>query len=237
MPLREIEKKIHSSGIFLPFHGYSLLMGEPHFAREQSGGRYAREKKGEPGDTIAAMPSRQAIHARPANLVRFEQAVLPHLNAAYNLARWLLHNPHDAEDAVQESYLRAFRFFDSFDGSDARAWLLAIVRNRCRTYLQQNARREVTGQLSDDAGLAGQASANPESEALRKSEIDSLRSCLENLPVDYREVIILRDLEQMSYKEVAAAAGIPVGTVMSRLSRARLKLQSCLGSSLKEVKK
>ena len=188
------------------------------------------------GATIASMPVRRASIEQPNKLARFEQAMLPHLNAAYNLARWLLHNHHDAEDAVQEAYLRAFRFFDTFDGRDARAWLMAIVRNRCRTSLQKKAKREITGQVEHEAGVVDVTGLDPESAALRKAEVKTLRSCMENLPMDYREVIILRDLEQMSYSEIAVAAGIPLGTVMSRLSRARLKLQSCVTSRLKGVR-
>ena len=211
-----------------------LLMGKPHF---------------EAGDTIASTPARRAA-VHPNKLARFEETVLPHLNAAYNLARWLLRDHHDAEDAVQEAYLRAFRFFDSFDGRDGRAWLLAIVRNRCRTSLQRNAKREITGQLDEETHNQNAHSgakhlrtqtedtgSDPESDALRNAEVEMLRSCMEDLPLEYREVVILRELEQMSYQEISVAAGIPAGTVMSRLSRARLKLQSCLGAKLKGVRR
>lgn len=157
---------------------------------------------------------------------------MPHLNAAYNLARWLMRDHHDAEDAVQEAYLRAFRFFDSFDGEDARAWLFAIVRNRCRTALEQTSRRAATGEF-DEGKHALDSTSDPESEALRKSEIRSLRACIDDLPTEYREVIVLRELEQMSYKQIAIAATVPVGTVMSRLSRARGRLQECIASRVK----
>jgi RNA polymerase sigma-70 factor (ECF subfamily) len=158
---------------------------------------------------------------------------MPHLNAAYNLARWLMRNPHDAEDAVQEAYLRAFRFFDSFDGEDARAWLLAIVRNRCRTALEQTSRRATTGEFDEGKHTLDTGTSDPESVAVRKAEIQSLRACIDDLPTEYREVIVLRELEQLSYKEVAIAAAVPVGTVMSRLSRARSRLQECIASRVK----
>jgi RNA polymerase sigma factor (sigma-70 family) len=157
---------------------------------------------------------------------------MPHLNAAYNLARWLMRNHHDAEDAVQEAYLRAFRFFDSFDGEDARAWLLAIVRNRCRTALEQTSRR-ATGEFDEGKHTLDIGALDPESEALRQSEIRSLRACIDDLPTEYREVVVLRELEQLSYKQIAMAAAVPVGTVMSRISRARIRLQECVASRVR----
>ena len=149
--------------------------------------------------------------------------MLPHMNAAYNLARWLMHNDTDAEDAVQEAYLRALRFFDSFHGEDGRGWLLAIVRNTCRTALQKQPKvsefREEMHSM-DEAGI--------EMRMLKQDEVDSVRWCIEQLPPEYREVIVMRELEQMSYKEIAAAAAAPLGTIMSRLARARARLQDCL---------
>jgi RNA polymerase sigma-70 factor, ECF subfamily len=168
-------------------------------------------------------------------LVRFEQITLQHLNAAYNLARWLLRNHHDAEDVVQDAYLRAFRFFDTFDGSDARAWLLAIVRNCCRTALEQGGKRSAMAEF-DERTHFDALRPDPETDALRKSDIDSLRACIEDLPDEYREVIVLRELEQLSYKEIATAAGVPAGTVMSRLSRARVRLQQCIATRGKVMK-
>jgi RNA polymerase sigma-70 factor (ECF subfamily) len=158
---------------------------------------------------------------------------MPHLNAAYNLARWLMRNHHDAEDAVQEAYLRAFRFFDSFDGVDARAWLLAIVRNRCRTALEQTSRRAAPAEFDEGKHALDSSVPDPESEVLRKSEIHSLRACIDDLPTEYREVVVLRELEQLSYKQIAVTAAVPVGTVMSRLSRARIRLQECIASRVK----
>lgn len=165
-------------------------------------------------------------------LARFEQLVLPHLDAAYNLARWLMRNEQDAEDAVQEAYLRAFRFFDTLESRDARPWLLAIVRNACRSLFQKSPSREDTMEFDDQIhGVSTEE--GPEQRYLREADIGQVRSCIEQLPGDYREVLILREIEGLSYKEIAAAVAAPVGTVMSRLSRARVRLQDCLAMRLK----
>ena len=169
-------------------------------------------------------------------LARFEQIVIPHLDAAYNLARWLMRNQQDAEDAVQEAYLRAFRFFDNFEGGDGRAWLLAIVRNVCRTSFQRAGAREATTEFDEQQHSAGAASTGPEERLLKQVDIESVRSCIEALPPDYREVVILRELEELSYKEIADAVAAPLGTVMSRLSRARARLQDCLAVHMKGVR-
>jgi RNA polymerase sigma factor (sigma-70 family) len=167
-----------------------------------------------------------------STLRRFEQAVLPHLPAAYNLARWLTRNDHDAEDVVQEAYVRALRFFDAFHGGDSRPWLLAIVRHTCYTWLQHNRGHEpVTGFDEDIHSLDGEAT-NPEILLLHRTNQLMLRQALEELPVEFREVIILRELEGLSYKEIAAIAGLPVGTVMSRLARGRKRLQQTLARRL-----
>jgi RNA polymerase sigma-70 factor (ECF subfamily) len=161
-------------------------------------------------------------------LARFELLVVPHLGAAYNLARWLTRNDHDAEDVVQEAYLRAYRFFDGFHGSDSRAWLLTIVRNTCYTWLQQNRRPAVPL----DENVPEPQSADPSPEALMEESIDreSLHRALEELPPEFREAIVLRELEGLSYKEIGAIMGVPLGTVMSRLARARGRLERALGS-------
>jgi RNA polymerase sigma-70 factor (ECF subfamily) len=151
----------------------------------------------------------------------FEQAILPHLDAAYNLARWLTRNDHDAEDVAQEACLRAMRFFDGFHGGSVRPWLLTIVRNTYLTWLQKNRGKE-TAPLEDEAASGA---ANPEEELLERVDAQSLRQALDALPAEYREVIVLRELEELSYKEIADVAGIPIGTVMSRLARARRRLQ------------
>ncbi|HLJ16309.1 MAG TPA: sigma-70 family RNA polymerase sigma factor [Bryobacteraceae bacterium] len=163
---------------------------------------------------------------------RFAETVLPHLDAAYNLARWLTRNQHDAEDVVQEAYLRALRFFDGFRGGDGRGWLLAIVRNTCYTWLERDRGRAHT-ELDEDTPCAECGPTNPEALLLEKLNAASVSACIEELPVEFREVIVMRELEELSYKEVAAAAGVPIGTVMSRLARARKRLEDCLTARLK----
>ncbi|QIE28287.1 ECF RNA polymerase sigma factor SigR (plasmid) [Caballeronia sp. SBC1] len=159
---------------------------------------------------------------------RFDAVMLPHLDAAYNLARWLSGSPADADDVVQEAFLRAFRFFDGYEGDNPRAWLLAIVRNTWFTeWRRQHNRADATpydDSLNVDdqlPGWADESGDDPEKLAVRQDETELVHRALATLPVEYREVIVLRELEDMSYRDVAAVAGIPLGTVMSRLSRAR----------------
>jgi RNA polymerase sigma factor (sigma-70 family) len=161
---------------------------------------------------------------------RFQYIALPHLNAAHNLARWLTKNDFDAEDIVQEAYLRAFKYFDSFSGNNARAWLLSIVRRTCYDWLRKN-RMLVTTPLAEDAECGEiseaigfpdqQAAANPETALLHRRDAELLNRLIEELPPDYRAVLILREMEDLSYREIAEVVGVPIGTVMSRLARAR----------------
>ncbi|MGH7783305.1 MAG: sigma-70 family RNA polymerase sigma factor [Candidatus Binatia bacterium] len=167
-------------------------------------------------------------------LQRFEQAILPHLDAAYNLARWLTRNEHDAQDMVQEAYLRAFKFFDGFHGVDGRAWLLTTVRNTCYTWLNQNRRSQATTSFDEEIHSIDEDAMNPSALALKSGEVELLRESLEELPEEFREVIVLRDLEEMSYKQIAEVINVPLGTVMSRLARARGRLKRILCSRLKE---
>ena len=163
---------------------------------------------------------------------RFEQAVLPHLGAAYNLARWLTGDDHDAEDMVQEAYLRALQFFGGFHGVDGRAWLLKIVRNTCYTWLKQNRAHVPTTTFDEEQhGVAGN-SGDPEVLLQRQEDRQFLRQALEELPVEFREILVLRELEGLSYKQIADIAGLPLGTVMSRLARARGRLQGALSKRL-----
>ena len=159
---------------------------------------------------------------------RFEAQALPHLDAAYNLARWLARSPADAEDIVQDAMLRAFRAFDGFRGGDAKPWLLAIVRNCCRNMHADTRRRAHTSLPEDDANAIAGSDADPEFEAVRASESRNLNAAIALLPDEFREVLILREMEEMSYREVAEATGTPIGTVMSRLSRARAMLKEKL---------
>jgi RNA polymerase sigma-70 factor (ECF subfamily) len=159
----------------------------------------------------------------------FEQVVLPHLDAAYNLARWLTRNEHDAADVVQEAYLRALRFFDSYHGGDGRAWLLTIVRNTCHTHSRAST-RGIAGKAVefDEQAHALDATAAPDAEAMRDVDQQAVKNSLAELPVELREMIVLRELEGLAYKEIAAVTGLPIGTVMSRLSRAREKLRRAM---------
>jgi RNA polymerase sigma factor (sigma-70 family) len=157
---------------------------------------------------------------------RFEQLVLPHLDAAFNLARWLMRGRADAEDIAQEAMLRALRFFRGFHGGDARAWLLQIVRNTCYTWLEKNRSVDLTTEFDEE--LHQQPSATPEALAIAGDDRERLTRALEELPVRFREVLILRELEGCSYKEIAAITSAPIGTVMSSLARARQRLQRVL---------
>jgi RNA polymerase sigma factor (sigma-70 family) len=160
---------------------------------------------------------------------RFERLVLPHFDAAYNLSRWLLRSRTDAEDVAQEAVLRAFRFFRGFNGGDARAWLLQIVRNTCYTWLEKNRQMELMTEFDEDQ--YHQSSATPEALAIAGDNRERLANALEKLPVRFREVLVLRELEGCSYKEIATITNIPIGTVMSSLARARQRLQRALTQS------
>jgi RNA polymerase sigma factor (sigma-70 family) len=164
-----------------------------------------------------------------AKLARFEQTMVPHLKAAYNLAVWLTRNPQDAEDLVQEAYVKALRYFDGFRGEDGRAWLLAIVRNTCLTWLRRTKSVE-QAEPFDERLHGGGEDADPEAMLMSEFHAGSVRDCIEALPLEYREAIILREIEEMSYKEIAEVTSIPTGTVMSRLARARKRLGDCLKS-------
>jgi len=163
---------------------------------------------------------------------RFEHTVLPHLPSAYNVARWLTRDDHDAEDVVQEAYLRAWKFFGGFSGGESRAWLLTIVRNTCYTWLHQNRAHELTVVFDEEIHSSASESANPETLLLHRANQQVLRDALEALPVAFREVVVLRELEGLSYKEIAAIADLPLGTVMSRLARARARLLEWLTTRL-----
>ena len=162
---------------------------------------------------------------------RFQEIALPHLDAAYNLARWLARNDADAQDIVQEAFLRAFKSFSGFRGASGRPWLLAIVRNTCYTWLRQHRRAHLEVPYDDE--VAGEADgepypvdrdANPEAILAASEERRLFDAALDKLPIEFREAVVLRDVEELSYKEIAAVAAIPIGTVMSRLARGRRML-------------
>ena len=162
---------------------------------------------------------------------RFEEVVLPHLDAAFNYARWLTRNEADAEDVVQDAYVRALRFYASLRGDNARAWLLTIVRHTWYGRFRPRDgthRTTVFDEMNNERIAEG---LDPEALLLQRQTVDEVRAALEELPVDFREVIVLRELEGLSYKEIAGVAGIPIGTVMSRLARGRERLLTILKSA------
>jgi RNA polymerase sigma factor (sigma-70 family) len=156
----------------------------------------------------------------------FEDTVLPHLNAAFNYARWLTKNDADAEDVVQDACMRAMRYFSSFRDDDARAWLFAIVRNAWYSRLSRRARADPIPLNPPDE--PPDTALDPEERLLQLHTVALVRSAIEQLPVDFREVLVLREIEGLSYKEIAAVVRVPIGTVMSRLARGRERLNAVL---------
>jgi RNA polymerase sigma-70 factor, ECF subfamily len=172
----------------------------------------------------------------PQERKRFEECVLPHFDAAFNLARWLLRDKLNAEDVTQEAMLRAYRFFGNFRAGDARAWLLQIVRNCCYTWLQKNRPGEDLSQLDEDSMPSELPS--PEALAMASKDRERVTRALESLPALFREILVLRELEGCSYREISAITSRPIGTVMSALARGRQKLREALSDqSPKEVRR
>ncbi|HUC63579.1 MAG TPA: sigma-70 family RNA polymerase sigma factor [Alphaproteobacteria bacterium] len=175
---------------------------------------------------------------------RFEREMLPHLDAAYNLARWLLRDREDGADAAQEACLRAFKYFDGFRGGSAKAWLLRIVRNTCYDWRKANPRGESMnagdGELSPEheraLEAAGPANPSPEAILIARADRTLVEESLAALPPEFREALVLREIEALSYREISEIAAIPIGTVMSRLARARSLLQRRLVAQLAEDK-
>jgi len=163
---------------------------------------------------------------------RFRQLIVPHLDGAYNLACYLTRDPVLSEDIVQDAFVRAFRAFEQFRGASPRAWLFAIVRNCCWT--AQSAQKGILSLVVNDSGISSETgemlnepvdpSPTPEEEVIRKTEINRLTAAIEAMPEPFREAVVLRDIEDLSYAEIAEVTGVPVGTVMSRLSRGRSML-------------
>lgn len=174
----------------------------------------------------------RCILEEQGSAVRFEEVALRHLPAAYNLARWLVRNDQDAEDVVQEAYLRAFKFFGGYRGGEGRTWLLTIVRNTSYSWLQRNRARELTEPIDDTQQDLICDLANPEMRLMRDADTQVVRAALAELPLEFREVMVMRELEELSYKEIAAIADLPIGTVMSRLARGRRRLHSLLASRM-----
>ena len=166
------------------------------------------------------------------NISRFERLLLPHLDAAYNLARWLTRDEHDAADVVQEACLRAYKYFGRFHGEDGRVWLLKIVRNTCCTWLKQNRPADLVPLADEQLPTADCGVSAPDARAYAEERRRLLHEAISELPAEYREAVVLRELEGLSYKEIASIADVPMGTVMSRLSRARERLHERLGGVL-----
>ncbi len=175
-------------------------------------------------------------HAPREDLLSFEAAMLPHLDAAHNLAKWLLRNEEDAQDVVQEAYLRAFKSFGGFHGSNGRAWLLTIVRNTSYTLLKKNRAVDLTTTFDEEIHVSGHDSVSPATILERSEDADLIREAMDELPVEFREILALRHQEGLSYKEIADIAQIPPGTVMSRLARARAKLKEYLSTRIGKEK-
>lgn len=165
---------------------------------------------------------------------RFDAVALVYLDAAFNLARWLVRDPHAAQDVVQEAYLRGLKYYETFRGDDIKPWLLGIVRNTCYTWLKQHSLHKENVEFDESRDgdhldpIYFQSENNPESLLMRKQEKNLINVAIDGLPPQFREVLILRELEELSYEDIAAVTDIPLGTVMSRLSRARSMLRTVL---------
>jgi RNA polymerase sigma-70 factor (ECF subfamily) len=166
---------------------------------------------------------------------RFEEIVLPHLDAAYTLARYLVRDEHDAQDIVQDASLRALRHFEGFRDGDARAWLLTIVRNACYSWHRSHRVERASVSLTDDLSKDLASSRSADALAIESSERERVHAAVATLAPELREVIVLRELQDLSYREISEIIGIPMGTVMSRLSRARDRLAVALGGGAREA--
>jgi len=201
---------------------------QPSNERREHSGTYGNVRSyGRGGALSEPLTVNDSVGSPESRLRLFEEVILPHLNAAYNLARWLTRNEHDAQDVVQEACLRAFRFFDSYRGGDGKSWLLEVVRNTCFTFHRRE-KRNVTSIEFDEASHTPSGSLPDAEEALIAAGRQTiLKDCIEGLPDAFRGILVMRELEEMSYRQIADVAGLPPGTVMSRLSRARKRLEEC----------
>ena len=177
---------------------------------------------------FAVLKKDKPAQAKEAELASFEEAMLPHLDAAYNLARWLLHNEQDAKDVVQEAYLRAFKSFAGFRGSNGRAWLLTIVRNTSYTLLKKNRTVDLTTTFDEEIHATEYESPSPATLLERAEDAELMKDAIDQLAAEFREILILRHQEDLSYKQIGEILKIPAGTVMSRLARARTRLKEYL---------
>ena len=175
-------------------------------------------------------------HTESAELASFEETMLPHIDAAHNLARWLLRNEQDAQDVVQEAYLRAFKSFGGFHGSNGRAWLLTIVRNTSYTLLKKNRAVDLTTTFDEEIHATGHDSASPAAILEHAEDAELIRNAMDQLPTEFREIVILRHQQDLSYKEIGEILRIPPGTVMSRLARARGKLKEYFAAQIGKEK-
>jgi len=191
-------------------------------------GRAPRSRSATGPRAVSAIQREPKRSLSPADQERFERTVLPHLRAAYNLARWLTRNPEDAEDVVQESYLRALRFFAGFRGGDGKAWLLTIVRHTSYTAGRRGRAAQATVGLEEAMEDVEDDALGPEELLLQKASGAAVAEALRELPVEFREALVLRELEGLSYKEMAEVTQVPIGTVMSRLARGRQRLRRLL---------
>ena len=189
-----------------------------------------------PGKPAKGVHHLSELSVDAARRRRFELLIVPHLDAAYNLARWLTRANHDAEDVVQDAAIKAFRFLDQCRADDPRGWFLTIVRNAAYSCLQNRRPHELVESVGVENDYADYADpATPESVALHQEATHLLDKAIESLPVPYREIVILREQEEFSYKQIAELTGIPLGTVMSRLARGRARLAKMLGQPLPEM--
>jgi RNA polymerase sigma-70 factor, ECF subfamily len=174
--------------------------------------------------------------AQEHELASFEAMMLPHMDAAHNLAKWLLRNEQDAQDVVQEAYMRAFRSFAGFRGSNGRAWLLTIVRNTAYTLLKKNRAVDLTTAFDEEIHATGYDSVSPAAILESAEDAELVKTAMDGLPAEFREILILRHQENLSYNEIGDILKIPIGTVMSRLARARGKLKQYLAASISQEK-
>src|SRR2546421_10150924 len=175
-------------------------------------------------------------HAERAELASFEETMLPHLDAAHNLARWLMRNEQDAQDVVQEAYLRAFKSFSGFHGSNGRGWLLTIVRNTSYTLLKKNRAADLTTTFDEEIHASGRESVSPAAMLEHAEDAELLKNAMNELAAEFREILTLRHQEELSYHEIGEILKIPIGTVMSRLARGRAKLREYLTSQTSQEK-